>query len=132
MTIEEEFAKLYTTHVYKDGMTNPDSLSNPRGLARAVVYGGDGPGTTKYPYVTGVSAGGSLLTYGLGGGPSDSALDEKVPSYIQQNVVARDPELEADLISASLIEKRQTIVNSNMRKFGPRASSVLRVEGAIP
>jgi hypothetical protein len=136
MAIEDEFAELYTKHVYKDGMTNPNSLNNPRGQARAVEYGGVGAGGHQHPWVDGVDPTNSFLVYQLGGGPDNATRDASPPSYILQHTIADRPNLEQSMIAASLIEPRQTLVNTDLRLFypgpGSRSSSVLRDRTRIP
>ena len=149
MAIEDVFAELYTKHVYKNGMVAGASnlLDNPRGLANAVEYGGTVPGGSPYPYRTAVVSG--VIEYGLGGGPSASALDELPPSYILQHTIP-DIDQDFEMVEASLIEpKNMMIPGTDIRRFyprslpdvsspgdtiltGSRASSVLRDLGRIP
>lgn len=134
MAIEDDFADLYTRHVYKDGATagEENSLLHPRGLARAINYGGVMPNGQQYPFSTGVDAADSFLQYSLGGGPAPATLDASPPSYILEHTIKPFRNLEESMIAASLIEKRQSLTNTNLRLFGARSSSVLRDRGRIP
>ena len=126
MSLATEFAKLYTTHVYKDSMTSATSTNNPRGLARAVDY----TGNPLYPKINSVDPLTGNIEYAYGTSGSTLAnLDAKYPSFLRQSTIPAH--LEQDMIVASYISKRP-IANTDIRELGAKGSSQLRVQGAVP
>ena len=136
MALVDEFAALYTNHVYKNGISvssspaDPDGLKNPRGLARAVNNGGGMPAAHRqYPYETGVDPTTSTLLFSLGNGPSDAARDALPPSYLLEHTIPTH--LKQQMIDANYINKNK-IVGTNIRRLGTVGISQLRVQGRVP
>jgi len=134
MTLKDDFAKLYQTHVYKTHtvagvIQDPDNPGIPHGIARKVDYFHN----PEYPKVMGVDPTSSAIMYTYPTQPSQSVIDEQHPSYLVKSTVPYEQGL--SFVDASLLKKTPSAY-ADLWEFlpdadGGLASSVLRVRSVI-